>query len=106
MMNEMIKRVLKVKAENFEDVKNGTGVKAEAIEVVEREGFVILTDDDNSEQGYVTIKNEETDKSLVISKDRRGRTRIFDGFWGLVDSDERFNRIIKDFDAYEYLITK
>ena len=102
----MIKRVLKIKADDFEEVKNGTGVKAEAIEAVEYEGFVILTDDDNSEQGYVTIKNEETDKSLVISKDRRGRTRIFDGYWGLVDSEERFNRIFKEFDVYEYLVTK
>ena len=101
----MIKRVLKVKAENFEEVKNGAGVKAEAIEAVEYEGFVILTDDDWSEQGYVTIKNEETDKSLVISKDKRGRTRIFDGYWGLVDSEESFNQLFKDFNVYEYLVT-
>lgn len=101
MKNKNILAVLKIKAD---DMVNGTlnKNKAKALQAVQEMGFAVLTDSDKSEQGYVLIKNEETNKSLVISKDLAGGTFFFDVFTE-VKADGSFNEVAKVFDFYGYL---
>lgn len=101
MKNKNILAVLKIKAD---DVVNGTlsGSKEKALKEVQEMGFTVRTDLGDSEQGYVTIANAETKRSLVISRDNLGGTFFFDG-WRRVSATGSFNEVAKVFDFYGYL---
>lgn len=102
-LNEAIKKVLKIKVVDF---KAGVLSKAkrDAVATVEAvEDLEILTYKDDSVQGYVTVCNHATGKTVVISKNYGGKTSLFDGYKGLDDSEEHFNEVMKGFDFVGYL---
>ena len=101
MKNKNILAVLKTKAD---DVVNGalSKNKEKALQEVQEMGFTVFTGRDESEQGYVTIMNEETKRSLVISKDMAGGSFFFDQFTR-VEANGSYNEVAKVFDFYGYL---
>ena len=102
MTNKSILAVLKTKATELENGKVSQA-KAKHIESVIEMGFEIEVRE-NSSQGYVTIKNEETGRNLVISKGYDGYSYLY-GNGRAFDAgfEMSFNEFTKCFDFFGYL---
>lgn len=102
-INKAILTVLKTSVGEV-DKNKLSKTKDRALEDVQSAGFEVSTNSGMSEQGYVTIKNNQTGRSLVISKDFAGRSRIYgNGVKNLGSSSKAFNNVIKLIDFYGYL---
>ena len=101
MNNKNILAVLKTKAE---EIENGTlsAAKEKHLAAVKTEFEVI--DRQASTQGYVTVVNKKTGRSLVISTGYDGRSYFY-GTQRAVEAEGTLNEVAKVFDFYGYLTT-
>lgn len=89
IINREIYKVLTTKVEN---------VKPEQHEFMERLGYQIVTDDDDSIQGYITLLNPKTNRRLCISKDSSGPTGLFSPWRRIVLGIHNIKKV--DFEGY------
>ena len=99
-MNKIILSVLRIKAENLDNLSVAKQADLDTVKMK-----FTVEDRGDSEQGYVSIINEKTERSLVISKDRMGATFFFDG-WKRVSAHGSYRSLCKTFDFYGYLMSE
>lgn len=100
--NEIVLRVLKTKAEDLQRGKV-SDKKMSAYLFVESDGLEVLVDAKDSVQGYVSVRNPETGRTLVISKDYSDKTRVYGNHRCLGNIDKPFKEVVKDIDFCGYL---
>ena len=100
LMNKIILSVLRTKAENLDNLSDTKQADLDSVKAK-----FVVEDREESEQGYVSIVNEDTGRSLVISKDRAGKTFFFDG-WRRVSATGTYRTLCKTFDFYGYLMSE
>ena len=98
--NKSILSVLRTKAGAIENNELSSAKKNHMDAVIEL-GFEVV-DSNDSAQGYVSVRNAETGRSIVISKGYDNRSNVY--LNGMPQSTEKtFNEFIKDFDFFGYL---